>query len=335
MPSAKEAKEWSPGHLKGIFDALYSPFCGKDGDEIDYKALRAEVNYCLGTLNHQGIYCNGTVGEFGALTVDERKKIAEVAIDEANKVNPKAIKIVMTSSIPVKDAVELTQHAQQAGADMATILTPYVECHGGRGAYDFYKYISDRTDIGLAVYNSPTSGYILSPEEIAELYNKIPGVCAIKNGLSQPEHSVRIHRLVPKMVIWEANIVAAGHGGLMKYGITSPVLLGTTGYHFDIPGKMLYTEHWNLIMEGKLTEAIEQWYSSGLQELNEAKRAGMVCPYRPGYHTHWGSVNKYVASLLGMPVGDFPHSRPPQTRMPEDLKQRIREIYVKVGFIKP
>ncbi|MDT5364057.1 MAG: 4-hydroxy-tetrahydrodipicolinate synthase, partial [Mycobacterium sp.] len=55
-------------------------------------------------------------------------------------------------------------------------------------------------------------------------------------------------------------------------------------------------------------------------------------PARPGAFTHWGAGFKFGASLLGLPVGDYP-SRPPQTPFPDDLKGPIREAYAASGFI--
>ena len=48
MPSARDAKEWAAGALRGIGDSLYTPFSGTDGDDIDYDAYRALVRYCVG-----------------------------------------------------------------------------------------------------------------------------------------------------------------------------------------------------------------------------------------------------------------------------------------------
>ena len=55
-------------------------------------------------------------------------------------------------------------------------------------------------------------------------------------------------------------------------------------------------------------------------------------PARPGAFTHWGAGFKFGASLLGLPVGDYP-SRPPQTAFPDELKDPIREAYAASGFI--
>jgi 4-hydroxy-tetrahydrodipicolinate synthase len=145
---------------------------------------------------------------------------------------------------------------------------------------------------------------------------------------------MELHSLAPKIVIWETDIIAAGSGGLMKRGIVSPVMLGNVGYVLETPDKMIYTGFWNLLMEGKLTEATHFFYDSGLSSVMDSLMMISNCPYRPGYIGHWGSGIKFAASLLGLPVGDFPHSRPPQPPFPAEMKQGIIDVYGKAGFIK-
>ena len=52
--TGKEAKDWASEHLWGNCSSLYTPFCGLDGDEIDYEALRALVRHCLVELDQDG-----------------------------------------------------------------------------------------------------------------------------------------------------------------------------------------------------------------------------------------------------------------------------------------
>jgi 4-hydroxy-tetrahydrodipicolinate synthase len=56
-------------------------------------------------------------------------------------------------------------------------------------------------------------------------------------------------------------------------------------------------------------------------------------PGRPDYFTHWGGAFKYAASVLGLPIGAHPHSRPPQARLPEAAKTQIRSAYRRLGLI--
>ena len=116
MPSARDAKGWAAaGGLHGIGDSLYTPFSGADGDDIDYDAYRALVRYCVGDLGHEMLWLTSGIAEWWSLTMDERKKLVEYAIEEARGVNPDVVIQACTSATSAKDCVELTQHAQAAG----------------------------------------------------------------------------------------------------------------------------------------------------------------------------------------------------------------------------
>ena len=80
-----------------------------------------------------------------------------------------------TAATSAKDCLELTRHAQQAGADIVYIQTPMMEAHGGEGVLNFFRYIADRTDIALGMFNSPSSGYVLTPAEGARISRRDPG----------------------------------------------------------------------------------------------------------------------------------------------------------------
>ena len=65
--------------------SLYTPFCGADGDDIDWDAYRTLVRYCVGDLGHRLLWCTSGIAEFWSLTLDERKRLLEVAIEEGRQ----------------------------------------------------------------------------------------------------------------------------------------------------------------------------------------------------------------------------------------------------------
>ena len=189
MATAKEARAWARSTLRGIGNSLYTPFCGDDGDDIDWDAYRTLVRYCVGELRHPMLWCTSGVGEFWSLTLDERKRLLEVAIEEGRAANPDVVVQACTAAMSAKDCLELTRHAQEAGADVVYIQTPMMEAHGGIGVLRYFQYIADRTDIALGMFNSPSSGYVLTPAESARIYDEIPAVCATKEGAFRPAYS--------------------------------------------------------------------------------------------------------------------------------------------------
>jgi 4-hydroxy-tetrahydrodipicolinate synthase len=329
MVTAAEAKDWAREHLRGNCSSLYTPFSGRDGDEIDYAALRALVRHCLGDLDQDGLWLTGGIGEFWSMTTEELKEVVSVAIAEARAVKPQALIQVMSSTDTAKQCVELTQHAREQGADICYVLTPYFECSGKPGVYEYLRYVADRTDMPLGFFNSHSTGLVLTPQECVELYREIPALCGLKNGLLDAEHSLAIHKLAPEMVLWEA----ADEAGI-RLGIPHPGALGSALYLYEMPGRLLFREHRELLLQGEFELAAKFAAESGLEAMRAANRRYTSHPARPGMFTHWGAGFKFGASVLGLPVGDYPHSRPPQTAFPDELKGPVLDAYRAAGFLR-
>src|SRR5438093_10341819 len=209
MPRARDAKEWAAqGGLRGIGDSLYTPFSGVDGDDIDYDAYRTLVRYCVGDLHHSMLWLTSGLAEWWSLTTEERKKLVEVAIEEARAVAPDTVIQACTSAVSAKECLQLTQHAEANGADICYLQTPPMEVHGGEGVLRFFQYVADRTDIALGMFNSPSSGYVLTAPEMAEIHHRIPAVVAVKEGVQDSTlRSAALHALAPALVIWECHLI--------------------------------------------------------------------------------------------------------------------------------
>jgi 4-hydroxy-tetrahydrodipicolinate synthase len=335
MATARDAREWARTALRGIGDSLYTPFSGADGDDIDWDAYRTLVRHCIGELGHPMLWVTSGVAEFWSLTLDERKRLLEIAIAEARAINPDVVVQSCTAALSAKDCLELTVHAQESGADIVYIQTPMMELHGGEGVLKFFRYISDRTDIALGMFNSPSSGYVLNAVEGARIVDEISAVCATKEGAFRPANSRRLHELAPELVIWECDTTVY-RAGWSREGIVGPAQLGTTGYLYETAERPVFTQYWKLIWNGDLVEAMDFAVESGLDQFTSDIAGCYTCyPGRPDYFTHWGGAFKYAASVLGLPIGDYPESRPPQAELPEEAKTQIRRAYERYGLIGP
>jgi 4-hydroxy-tetrahydrodipicolinate synthase len=333
VPNASDARGWAHSALRGIGDSLYTPFSGVDGDDIDWDAYRALVRHCVGDLRHPMLWVTSGVAEFWSLTIAERKRLLEVAIEEARAINPDVVVQSCTAALSAKDCLDLTLHAQQAGADIVYIQTPMMELHGGEGVLWFFRYISDRTDIALGMFNSPSSGYVLNAAESARIVDEIPAVCATKEGAFRPGNSRVLHDLAPELVIWECDTTVY-RAGWLRAGVVGPAQLGTTGYLYETPQRRILTEYWDLIWNDKLVEAMDYAVESGLDQFGVDVASWFTCyPGRSDYFTHWGGAFKYAASVLGLPVGDYPHSRPPQAKLPDDARAQIQTAYRRLGLV--
>jgi 4-hydroxy-tetrahydrodipicolinate synthase len=332
MAQAGEARDWAPGGLRGMIDSLYTPFNGSGGETIDESGLRGLVAHCLGALDHDGIWVGGLCGEAWALTTDERKRLLEVAVSEARNIKPDALIEACPASTNVLEMVELTRHAAAAGADICFVIPPFFEASGYEATRELLTYVVARTDIALGIFNTPAAKWALTPEECARLADEFPAVCAVKSGLFRPSHSPSLHRLAPELVIWECDMLAY-RGGFLRRGITAAGILGGTAYLYETPSNKVYSEQWQLLVSDKLSEAIDHWYDSGLDELTTSLHRAFGASNVDAPYLHWGSAFKAAAEVLGLPVGDYPRSRPPQPALPEAMRTAVREAYEHAGLI--
>ena len=184
MATAKEARDWA--QQRCVESATASTRRSAVTTATTSTGTHTE-HWCATASGSCGTRCCGAPAasrEFWSLTLDERKRLLEVAIEEGRAANPDVVVQACTAAMSAKDCLELTRHAQQAGADIVYIQTPMMEAHGGEGVLKFFRYIADRTDIALGMFNSPSSGYVLTPAESARIYDEIPAVCATKEGRS-------------------------------------------------------------------------------------------------------------------------------------------------------
>ena len=107
---------------------------------------------------------------------------------------------------------------------------------------------------------------------------------------------------MPELVIWECDMLAY-RGGFLRRGISAPGILGGTGYLYERPDTPLYRQQWELLVSDKLSEAIDHWYDSGLDDLIANLHNAFGASNLDAVHTHWGSAFKAAASELGLPCG--------------------------------
>ncbi len=160
--------------FSGSFTAMITPF--KDG-QVDEEAFVRLVEWQIEEGTH-GLVPVGTTGESPTLSHDEHKRVVELCIEVAAKRVPV---IAGAGSNSTTEAIELSKHAKEAGADGALIVTPYYNKPTQSGLYAHYKAISDSVDIPVIIYNIPGRSVIdMSVETMAELF-KLPNIVGVKD----------------------------------------------------------------------------------------------------------------------------------------------------------
>jgi 4-hydroxy-tetrahydrodipicolinate synthase len=175
----------------GTYTAIVTPF--KNG-QVDEPAFRKLIQFQVDN-GVDGIVPAGTTGEAATLDFDEHLRVIEIAVQEAHG----RCKIIAgTGSNSTQEAVELTQKAEQLGADGALLASPYYNKPTQEGVYRHYKKIAESTSLKLMLYNVPgrTAGEI-GVETCARLARDCATIVSIKEAGGSPERVSALKKILP------------------------------------------------------------------------------------------------------------------------------------------
>lgn len=159
----------------GSLVAIVTPFRKGKVDERAFGDL-IEWQIANGT---NGIVPCGTTGESATLSHEEHNRVIELTVEVVRRRVPV---IAGTGSNSTDEAISLTQHAKQAGADGALLITPYYNKPTQEGLYRHYKAVADAVDLPLVLYNIPgRTGVNMLPTTIARL-SAIQTIVGVKEG---------------------------------------------------------------------------------------------------------------------------------------------------------
>ena len=160
--------------FKGSNVALITPFKNNKVDEEKYIKL---INFHIENGTNGLVPC-GTTGESPTLSHDEHEKLIEICIKESNGKLPV---IAGTGSNSTEEAVSLTKHAENAGADGALLVTPYYNKPTQEGLYQHYKAINDNCGIPIIIYNIPSRSVIdMSVDTMSKLF-ELKNIIGVKD----------------------------------------------------------------------------------------------------------------------------------------------------------
>ncbi len=133
--------------FKGVFTAIITPF--KENGSVDEECLKKLIDFNIqnGVL---GIVPCGTTGESPTLSHDEHDRVIELTVQHVNKRVPV---IAGTGSNSTAEAIRLTKHAEEVGADSCLIVNPYYNKPTQEGLYRHFKAVADSVKIPIVVYN--------------------------------------------------------------------------------------------------------------------------------------------------------------------------------------
>lgn len=312
-----EAKEYAKQVLKGVWTAL--PTCFTTDDRLDDAGNAANLEHCITQLKIEGHYCVGNVGEFWAMTNEERMRVHEINVETAKGRVPL---IAGCHHQNPYEAVKLAQHAQDIGIDFVIILTPYVAARNDDAVYEYYRFVAERIDIGIILFNTEAT-YPISPR-LAQRLAALPNICGFKQGVSKPQPTTALRQAVGSQIEvsvadeapWLYNIGVAGDRWLLNY---CPHL-------YQVPGYLPVNDYTRAALAGDMNTATDICRS-----LNPLR--AVLAKWIPGY----GSGNrfaiaeqKYWMELVGMTGGPV---RAPCSEMTAEAKQQMRADLEATGLL--
>jgi 4-hydroxy-tetrahydrodipicolinate synthase len=160
--------------FRGSFTALVTPF--RNG-ALDEKAFRALVGWQIAEGTN-GLVPVGTTGESPTLSHDEHKRVVEWCVDEAKGRVPV---VAGSGSNSTEEAIDLSQHAEKAGADAVLVVTPYYNKPTQEGLYQHFKAIDEAIGIPIIIYNIPGRSVIdMSVDTMKRLF-ELKNIAGVKD----------------------------------------------------------------------------------------------------------------------------------------------------------
>ncbi|MDB5600230.1 MAG: dihydrodipicolinate synthase family protein [Xanthobacteraceae bacterium] len=309
-----DAKEYARANFKGIWAAALTPFY--EDLSIDEAGFGRNLRHWRDDLSVDGVFVAGKQGEFFAMSLAERKRTFELAVAEANG---RFGTIMSCSDQNLDTVIELAKHAQAVGADYIVVHAPILHFFKSQDetVYQYYKYISEQVDIGIAMWSHPDSGYLLSPELCARIA-ELPNIVAIKYSVPR-EMYVKLTQMAGDKIIvstaseeeWFDNIVELNW---RLYLCSSPP------YLLQTRNDMRMREYTDLAFRGEIDKA--RAVRDSLNPVREAIRRTRP-PEKPQAHS------KYWQELLGQVGGPV---RRPLLQMTDAEKQATRAAFDACGL---
>jgi 4-hydroxy-tetrahydrodipicolinate synthase len=160
--------------FRGSFTALVTPF--KNGS-VDEKAFRELVDWQIGE-GTKGLVPVGTTGESPTLSHEEHGNVVEWCVGQARGRVPV---VAGAGSNSTREAIDLAQHAEKAGADAVLVVTPYYNKPTQEGLYQHFKAINDAIGIPIIIYNIPPRSVIdMSVETMKRLW-ELKNIAGVKD----------------------------------------------------------------------------------------------------------------------------------------------------------
>lgn len=180
-----DAKAYAREHFRGVWAATATAF--NEDLSLNEAGYRQNMRHWAQTLELGGLFVCGKQGEFFSMSVPERKRVFEWSVEEAEG---HCGIVTSCSDTNLEVVLDLARHSQNIGADYIVVHSPMLHFHHDAEStvYEYYRYLSEQLDIGIALWNHPDCGYVMSPELCARIA-ELPNIVAIKYSVDRARYT--------------------------------------------------------------------------------------------------------------------------------------------------
>mgnify|MGYP005920515485 FL=1 len=286
--------------LKGLFSALLVSF--DEQGNINEKGLRQIIRYNIDVNHMDGLYVGGSTGENFMLSTDEKKRIFEIAKDEAKDA---LTLIAQVGSVNLKESVELAKFVTDLGYDAISAVTPFYYKFTFDEIKNYYNTIIGAVDNRMIIYSIPfLTGVDMSLSQFGELFAN-PKIVGVKFTQADFYLLERIRKTFPDKLIY------AGFDEMLLPATVLGVD-GAIGSTYNINGRH-GRQIFELAKAQKITEALEvQHVTNDL--ITDILDNGL-----------YGTI-KLLLQEAGVDAG---YCREPMKKYTPEMVARAKEIYKK------
>ncbi len=310
----QDAKAYAREHLGGIWAAALTPFT--DDLEIDERGFRSNIEHWTQELGIEGLFIAGKQGEYYAMTLEERKRTMELAVEATGDHG----QTIMSVSDPNMDVViELSRYCEDIGADYLVVHAPQLHFTSAQDEtlLRYYKTIAESVNIGIALWSHPASGYLMSPDLCNRLAD-IDNVVAIKYSVPRDMYA-ELTRLASDRIQVSTSSEAEWLDAMIDLDWRL-YLCSSPPYLLQSARDQRMNEYTKAAFEGRIDDA--RAISESLQPVRDAL-FGTRPPEKP--HAH----SKYWQELLGQIGGPV---RRPLLELTDEEKAVTREAFEACGL---
>ena len=310
-----EAKEYARANLKGIWAAALQPF--KSDLSLDEEGMRSNIRHWVEDLGIDGVFIAGKQGEYFSMTLEERKRVFEIAADAVRGTG--AGTIMSCSDQNLDTVIDLARHARAVGAGYVVVHAPVLHFVTDRDdlLFEYYRTISEAVEIGIAMWSHPDSGYLMSPRLCARIA-ELPNVVAIKYSVPREVYA-ELTRLAGERLLVSTASEAEWLDNVLELGWRL-YLCSTPPYLLQTAADRRMRAYTDLAFAGRAEEARR------LRDSLEPVRRALK-DTRPGAKPH--AHQKYWQRLLGQAGGPV---RPPLLELTEAEKAATRRAFERCGL---